>query len=70
MARDAYDLEGYSVFILFLVNNENTFPSEELCGVYSNSAAAHETGKKLVEGFKHAGIENVFYTVRDYTVRG
>ncbi len=62
----AYDLEGYNVFVLSLYV-EDIGPI--IWGVYSNSAAAHEVGKKAERIWAQRN-KVLTYTVRDFTVEG
>ena len=61
---DAYDLGGYNVFVLSL-QIEDIGPI--IWGVYSNSAAAHEAGKKAERIWGQMN-KILTYTVRDFTV--
>lgn len=63
--RDAYDLEGYSVFALFIVFN---FGESELWGIYSNANACCEAGKKICEALLNKGVD-AMYRCESYDVR-
>jgi hypothetical protein len=64
--RDAYDLEGYSVFAL-MIQFENE--KEELWGIYSNAKACCDNGEKICKGFCEQG-KDAWYYCRSFDVKG
>ena len=64
--RDAYDLEGYSVFALMITVKDN---APELWGVYSNANACYEAGKKICQTFLDNGIKATYHC-KSYDVMG
>ena len=64
--RDAQDLEGYSVFALFIYFKED---NGELWGIYSNANACCEAGEKICQTCLDNGI-NATYRCESYDVAG
>lgn len=64
--RDAYDLEGYSVFAL-MIQFENE--KEELWGIYSNAKACCDKGKEVCKAFREQG-KDAWYYCRSFDVKG
>lgn len=64
--RDAQDLEGYSVFALFIYLD---WGDTELWGIYSNANACCEAGKKICESYLNKGVDAT-YRCESYDVIG
>ena len=64
--RDAYDLEGYTVFALIVIIEDK---EPELWGVYSNVMACFRKGEKVCDAFGALGVK-ARYRCAPYDVKG